>query len=465
MENERAQWGSKLGFILAAAGSAVGLGNIWKFPGKAYAGGGGAYILIYLAIILLIGVPVMLTELSLGRKTHKNTIGIFRELNKKYTWVGWAGIVCCAIIICYYGHVGGWVLRYIAAYVTEPAAAMDGGMNYFYNLLGYNAAEGTTFFPATALIFAAVFMCINCFIVVKGVSGGIEKFNKVGMPALFVILIVLLVRACTLDGAAEGIKYMLSFDFSKVDSSTFISALGQAFFSLSLGMAVMTTYGSYLDDDTNISKSSFIICGLDTLVAVLAGFVIVPAVFATLGAEGVGKGGGFAFGALGGVFNAMPAGGVFGLLFYLLLLFAALSSSISLAESVSAFICEEFHTDKKKTVIWLHVICYVIGIIYTLSQASYNIKFPWIDGTGINWPIAGDWMEFATDRLLLPICAFGECLFVGWIWKTKNVEEEVMKKGVSFKWAKLYGVLVKYLCPVAIAIILIVSMATGTTVS
>lgn len=466
MDNkERAQWASKIGFILAAAGSAVGLGNIWKFPGKAYAGGGGAFLLIYLAIVILIGVPVMVTELSIGRHTRKNTIGSFRTLNKKFSWVGWFGVICAFVILCYYSHVGGWVISYIASYVTESSAVMADGLSYFYGFLGIDAATGATWFPTRAIIFAFIFVAINTIILLKGVSGGIEKFNKVGMPALFVILIILLVRAATLPGAGEGLKYMLSFDWSKVNSGTFISALGQAFFSLSLGMAIMITYGSYLNDKEHISKNSFIICGLDTLVAFLAGFIIVPAVFATLGSEGIGKGGGFAFASLAGVFKAMPAGTVFGILFYLLLLFAALSSSISIQEGVVAFCCEEWGWERKKTIIGMSIVCFLIGIIYTISQASVNITIPWIDFTGISHPIAGDWMEFLTDRLLLPVCALGECIFVGWIWGPKKVQEEVEKEGVKFGWFKLYSFLIKYLCPIAIAVIIIYSFATGTTVS
>ena len=465
MEKKRDQWVSKLGFILAAAGSAVGLGNIWKFPGKAYAGGGAAFLLIYLAIVLIIGAPVMVTELSLGRNCQANTVGIFRKLDKRFAWTGWAGVIVGFIILCYYGHVGGWVIRYIFGYITEANTVMGEGMNYFYNLLGYDAAAGTTFFPWAAIICAAIFMALNAFILLKGVSGGIEKFNKVGMPALFVILIILLIRSVTLPGSAEGLKYMLTPDFSKVNGETLITALGQAFYSLSLGMAIMTTYGSYLPKKENISKNSFIICGLDTMVAFLAGFIVVPAVFATLGADGVGKGGGFAFGALGGVFKQMPAGGLFGLLFYVLLFFAAISSSMSIAEGTISFICEEFHTERKKTTIILCIVCFLIGIVYTISQAAVSINIPWFDFTGKTVVCAGDWMEFLTDRLMLPVCALGEAIFAGWVLKPDKVIAEVEQEGVKMGWKKFYVFCIKFLCPIAIAVILIYSMVTGTTVS
>ena len=221
MEPKRAQWGSKIGFILAAAGSAVGLGNIWKFPGKAYEGGGGAYILIYLAIVLLIGIPVMLSELTIGRGAQANAIDSYGKLGHPgYKWVGWFGVIVAFIITSYYCHVGGWVLRYVASYATEATKVYADPLGYFYALLGYNAVTGETWFPLTAVIFAGIFMGITCFIIVKGVESGIERFNKIGMPALFVILIILLIRALTMPGAGEGLQYMLIPDWSKVTFST-----------------------------------------------------------------------------------------------------------------------------------------------------------------------------------------------------------------------------------------------------
>ena len=466
MEKKRDQWASKIGFILAAAGSAVGLGNIWKFPGKAFAGGGGVYLLVYLTIVIFIGVPVMVSELAMGRKTGQNTIGTFRTLNKKFAWAGWCGIICAFVILCYYGHVGGWVIQYVCKYIFQAQATMDSGLGGFYNLLGYDAATGATWFPWAAIAFAALFMAINAFILIKGVSGGLEKVNKVGMPALFVILIILLVRSVTLPGAGEGLKYLVSVQSEKVNmSSTVISALGQAFYSLSLGMAIMITYGSYLSKKENIAKNSLIICGLDTLVAFLAGFIIIPAVFVTLGPDAVGKGAGFGFGGLCGVFKALPAGQLFAILFYLLLFFAAISSSTSIAEGIIAFLCEQFGWERKKTTIGLCVVCFAVGIIYTISQASVNIKMPWFDFKGITMVTAGDWMEFATDRLLLPLCALGESILVGWVIKPQTIFEEVTAEGNKFSWFKVYSFLIKYLCPIAIVAILAVSLITGTTVS
>jgi NSS family neurotransmitter:Na+ symporter len=296
---------------------------------------------------------------------------------------------------------------------------------------------------------------------------GIEKFNKIGMPALFVLLIVLMVRAITLPGAGEGLKYMLSPDFSKVTGETFLVALGQAFFSLSLGMSIMITYGSYLKKEENLAKNTALVCGLDTLIAFLAAFMIIPAVFATLGAEGVGKGGGFAFVALAGVFEKMPGTALWGILFYLLLFFAALTSAMSLLEGAVAAVSEQKNWDRTKTTIGLVAIMFVIGVFYTISQAAFNIKGVWFDFTnGVSYPALADWMEFVTDRLLIPICALTVCLLAGWVWGAKNGVAEVEQGGkISFKLGGAWTVAVKYIAPAAIVIIIIFGLLLGRALS
>ncbi len=464
--DSRAQWGSKLGFILAAAGSAVGLGNIWKFPGRAYEGGGGTFLLVYLAVVLLLGVPLMMTELSVGRASQSNVVGAFTRLGHKgYSWVGWIGVLGAFIITSYYSHVGGWVLRYVFGYAFDAPQIYAEPLGYFYNMLGLHA-DGTTGFPTAAILFAAAFITLNAVVIIRGVEGGIEKFNKIGMPLLFVLLIVLLVRAVTLPGAQEGLAYMLSFDASKLSFSTFISALGQAFYSLSIGMAIMITYGSYLSKTENIERNTLLICGMDTLVAVLAGFIVVPAVFATIGEGEVGKGGGFAFVSLAGVFQQMPGGRFFGVLFYLLLLFAALTSSISLIESVVAFLTERFKLPRKGATIVLCIVLFLLGCLYTCSQAAYPLKGVWVDPVhGLSFPAFCDAMEFLTDRVMIPACAFGCCIFVGWAWKPESAVSEIRQSGARFGWAKLYGFIIRYLAPIAIMTILVLSLATGTTLS
>ena len=448
MENERAQWGSKLGFILAAAGSAVGLGNIWKFPGRAFEGGGGCFLLIYLLIVIFLGAPMMLTELSVGRASQANIVGVFHKLgHKNFSWVGWIGVIGAFVITCYYAHVGGWVLRYVVGYATESPSIYSDSLGYFYNMLGYHS-DGTTSIPWVAILFAAIFMALNAIIIIRGVESGIESFNKVGMPALFILLLILLVRSVTLDGAAEGLQYMVSLDWSKVNFSTFLAALG------------------HLPKTENIAKNTVLICAMDTMVAFLAGFIIVPAVFATLGESEIGKGGGFAFVSLAKVFDQMPGGTFFGVLFYLLLLFAALTSCISLVESIVAFLTEHFAWQRTRTTIIVCVIMFLIGCLYTCTQAAVPLKGIWFDAAnGVTYPAFCDFMEYLTDRIMIPVCALGCCIFVGWVWKPESAIEEIEQCGVRFGLAKVYSILIKYVAPVAILAILIMSFAAGMTLS
>ena len=466
MEKGRAQWGSKIGFILAAAGSAVGLGNIWKFPGRAFEGGGGCFVLIYLVIVLFLGVPMMLTELSVGRASQANIVGTFHKLGyRQFSWVGWVGVGGAFVITCYYCHVGGWVLRYVFGYAMEAPKIYADSPGYFYSMLGYYG-EGATGFPWAAVLFAAIFMTLNAVIIIRGVESGIEKFNKIGMPALFILLLILLVRAVTLDGSQAGLHYMVSLDWSKVSFDTVLAALGQAFYSLSIGMAIMITYGSYLPRTENIARNTALVCAMDTLVAVLAGFIIVPAVFATLGGQQVGKGGGFAFISLAGVFGQMPGGTFFGVVFYLLLLFAALTSCMSLVESIVAFLTEHFSWQRKAATIAVCAVMFCIGCLYTCSQAAYPIKGIWFDAAnGISFPAFCDFMEFLTDRIMIPICALGCCIFAGWVWKPENAIAEIEQNGVRFGLARVYSLLIKYVAPLAILTIMVMSFATGMTLS
>ncbi len=466
MDNNRSQWGSRIGFILAAAGSAVGLGNIWKFPGRAYEGGGGSFLIIYVLIVIILGAPLMITELSVGRAGKSNIVSTFKNLgHKEFSWVGWVGVLGAFIITCYYSHVGGWVLRYVFAYALHAPEIYADSPAYFYDMLGAHA-DGTTSIPWVALAFAAAFIALNGIVIIKGVSGGIEKFNKFGMPALFIMLIILLIRTVTLPGSAEGLKYLLTFDWSKVTFSTILSALGQAFYSLSIGMAIMITYGSYLPKNENIAKNTALICAMDTLVAILAGFIIVPGVFATLGADQIGKGGGFAFVSLAQMFQSMPGGRFFGALFYLLLLFAALTSCISLIESIVAFLTEKMGLERKKSTIWLCVVLFAIGCLYTCTQAAIPMKGIWLDGTnGVTFPAFCDFMEYMTDRIMIPICALGCCIFVGWVWKPEQVVKEVEACGDKFRIAGIYKILIKFIAPVAILMILIMSFTSGITLS
>ena len=450
---KRGQWATNIGFILAAAGSAVGLGNIWKFPRMAYGNGGGAFIIIYLLIVFFIGATVMLTEFTVGRNAQKNAVGALRTINKRWTFIGGMGILTGFIILSFYSHVGGWVLKYCVEYLTGASGVYADPTNFFLvDILGM----GTAFPIQGALIYPFIFMAITAFIVVKGVSGGIEKLNKVLMPALFGLLILLAIRGVTIEGASEGLKYLLYPDFSKVTADVVLAALGQAFFSLSLGMGVMATYGSYLSKEENLVKNTFMVCSLDTLVALLAGFSMIPIAFAA-GIDIAGGGNaGFAFISLAGAFQAMPFGTAFGALFYILLLFAAITSAISILEGTVAYVTEEMNIDRTKAAIGLAVVMFGIGIIYTTSQACKNIKGIWFDANGLSYPVFGDMMEFAVDKLLMPLGALLFCIVVGWSWGIDKASDEITSHGkYAFKLKGIYTVMVKFIAPIAIILIML----------
>ena len=454
----RAEFGSTLGFILSAAGSAVGLGNIWKFPGKAYACGGGAFLIIYLIIVALVGTTVMMAEFTLGRKSHKNAVGALRDVSEKWSWVGGLGVLTGFIILCYYCQVGGWTMNYIWAYIADVKTVWADPMAYFLGMLG---ADG---FPLKgAIIFPLIFLFLTAFIISHG-TAGIEKMSKILMPVLFILLIGLMVRACTLPGADEGVKYMLHVDWSTINTTAILTALGQAFFSLSLGMGVMITYASYLSSDDNLISNTGIICVLDTLVALFAGFMIIPAVFATGIAPGMG--GGFAFATLAGVFMAIPGGQFMGMLFYFLLFFAAVTSSTSILEGTVSFLVEEKGMERKKTLVTVSVILFIVGVFYTLSQVYMNLKGVWISKDGIQFPIFGDFLEYLTDRLLLPLGAFFTTFVVGWIWGTDASVDEATSNGkFKFGLAPVYKFMVKFIDPIVIGVIIVAGMVFGMAIS
>lgn len=458
---KRSQWASNLGFVLAAAGSAVGLGNIWKFPGKVGAYGGGAFLLCYVLIVALIGFPVMLAELSIGRKTQKNMVGAFRKLNKRWSFAGVIGLVTLFVIMSYYSVVGGWVIKYIVKYLT--GANFGSGENpyqtYFVDFISK---------PVEPLIWGLLFMILCIVVVVIGVSKGIERVSKVLMPALFVLLIGIVIRAVTLPGAWEGVRYMFEVRPGTVDGNTFVGALGQAFFSLSVGMGIIVTYGSYVPKEENLAKSAVWICVLDTLVAILAALAIIPVVYITLGAEGLGMGGGFAFMALPEVFEHLPGGVIFGLIFFILLFVAALTSAISILESCVAFLTEEFHFTRLKSCIILGIPMLILGAGYSLSQSeARGINLPWFDfANGVQMLPMNAVMEKFTDNLMIPVGALVFCIFVGWIWGTKPAADEISSNGTcKFPIRKIWSFIVKYLAPVFIALILFFTIGRGQGLS
>lgn len=435
-QKNRGQWASNLGFVLAAAGSAIGLGNIWKFPYLAGKNGGAAFVVIYLAVVILIGFTVMLGEMAIGRNTHMSAFEAYKKLSKKWAFVGFIGVLVGFCILSFYSVIGGWVLNYIAKYFV-------GGVT------GSQAADYFTGFITNTtqpIFWHFAFMFITAAIVLKGISGGIEKANKFMMPALFVILIIIVIRSVTLEGAGAGLKFYLMPDFSKVTIGTFVAALGQAFFSLSLGMGAIITYGSYLGSNENLEKNAVMIPALDTLAALLAGFAILPAVFA-FGFE-PDKGPSLMFITLPSVFDAMPFGQIFGILFFILVFFAALTSSISLLEVVVSFMIDTFKLSRKMVTVVMSIIIFLIGIPCSLANGPVLENFKIL---GRNF---FDFMSFMAESVLMPLGGLLMCIFIGYVWGMDNIVKEITCDGrYKFVSKGFFTVMIKYISPVLIFII------------
>lgn len=439
---KRDGFGSKLGIITAAAGSAVGLGNIYRFPCELGNNGGGAFLLVYLLIVLCLGVPVMLSELIIGRRTQKNPIGAFRKLKPKSGWsiIGYLGVFCAFIIMAFYSNVAGWTLEYVFKAVGnqfqgKDLATIEKDFSDFHNLGWKN------------IIWEGVFILLTAFVVFKGIANGIEKYSKVLMPLLFAILIILAVRSLTLPGAKEGLNFLLRPDFSKITGSVLISALGQVFFSLSMGMGVLITYGSYIKKDDNLTSTALSVTLSDTMVALLAGLVIFPAAFSF----GVNpqEGMGLVFCTLPMIFNQMAGGYFFCIIFFLLLAVAALTSTISMLEVIVAYFVEELHMSRRWATVIAATSCMVLGVF-----ASLSLK----DGSNIT--IAGmsffNSLDYLSAKILLPVGAFFIVIFVGWILGKSDFFDEITNGGglkMSIKGVIFF--IIKYLAPLAIAVIFI----------
>ncbi len=435
-ESNRGQWASNIGFILAAAGSAVGLGDIWKFPYLAGANGGGAFVVIYLAMVVIIGFVIMLGEMAIGRNTHLSAVGAYKKLSEKWAFIGFIGVIVGFCILSFYSVIGGWVLNYIYKYLTGGIVGAEAGA-YFSGFI-----SGTT----GPIVWHLLFMILTCVIVLKGIAGGIEKASKFMMPALFILLIVVALRSVTLDGAMEGIKFFLKPDFSKVTIETVMAALGQAFFSLSLGMGAIITYGSYLGKTENLEKNAIIIPAIDTAVAILAGFAVLPAVFAFGFEPGVGPS--LMFITLPSVFDAMPFGQFFGILFFILILFAALTSAISLLEVVVSFIIDNFKIERKKATIIISIMIFIIGIPCSLANGPVMGDFLIF---GHNF---FDFMSFLAESVLMPLGGLLMCIFIGYVWGVDNISNEISCNGkYRFRSKPFFIIMIKYVAPVLIFII------------
>lgn len=431
----REQWRSKLGFILAAAGSAVGLGNIWKFPYVTGANGGAAFVVIYLLAVLLVGFVVMVCEFVMGRATQKNIVGAYSQLRgPRWGVFGYLGVFCGMLILSYYSVIGGWTIKYLVVGLSGTARFVtEGSAGDFFVAFTHDGWQ--------VFAYQALFMLLTLVVVLRGVAGGLERWCKALMPALLVLLVVLMVRALTLPGAAKGIDFYLKPDFSKVTGRTVMAALSQAFFSLSIGLGTMMTYGSYLRKDVDLPRSALQICGLDTLVALLAGMVIFPAAFA-FGVQ-PGTGPGLTFITLPSLFAKVPLGAFWAMLFFLLLFVAALTSSISMLEIPVAYLLDKGMSRKGAT--WL------------MSAIILAMGVPSAFGDAKGWTIFGKDVisagSYLSDSLLMPFGGFMVCLVAGWL-NRREMEAEALAGGRS-GWVKFWGFLARYVTPLLILAVFI----------
>ncbi|WP_345947240.1 sodium-dependent transporter [Natroniella acetigena] len=438
---ERENWTSKLGFILAAAGSAVGLGNIWRFPYVVGTNGGAAFLLVYLVAIILIGYPVIIAEMSLGRNSQKNPVGAFKDLAPDTSWwlVGALGVFTGFVILSYYSVVAGWSM----AYIVQAANGFTSDMEFANLFAGHITSVGEP------LLWHAVFMGITVGIISAGVVKGIQKTVKILMPILFILLLVLVFRSVSLEGAEEGLAFYLAPDFGDLSWQSFNDAIAQAFFTLSLGMGAMITYGSYLSEDENISDSAGYVLGLDTLVAVLSGFAIFPAVFALGLSPDAGPG--LTFITLPAVFAEMPLGTFFGFLFFLLLTIAAVTSAISLLEVVVAYIVDEHEWERKKAAQVVGIIIFLVGVPPLLGYSALS-DFEFL---GMDLLDTYDWFA---NTIFLPLGGLLTAVFAGHIWGARNTAEEANKAEGTLSVGNLFGILIKYVVPIAIGAIMIVGI-------
>ena len=446
-KKERGNFGSKLGVILASAGSAVGLGNIWRFPYETGNPGGAAFILIYLGCILLLGLPIMIAEFLIGRHSQANTARAYQILapGTQWRWVGRMGVLAGFLILGYYSVVAGWTLEYIFEAVSNSFA----GKTPAEFISSFQSFSSNPWRPA---LWLTLFLLATHFIIVKGVEKGIEKSSKIMMPTLFIIILILVGCSVTLPGAGKGIEFLLKPDFSKVDGNVFLGAMGQAFFSLSLGMGCLCTYASYFSKNTNLTRTAFSVGIIDTFVAVLAGFIIFPAAF-SVGIQ-PDAGPSLIFITLPNVFQQAFSGipilaYIFSVMFYVLLALAALTSTISLHEVVTAYLHEEFNFTRGKAARLVTTGCILLGILCSLSLGVTK-EFT-IFGLGMF-----DLFDFVTAKLMLPLGGLLISIFTGWYLDKKLVWSEITNNGtLKVPTYKLIIFILKYVAPIAISVIFI----------
>ena len=449
MTNKRSSFTSKIGFVFAAAGSAVGLGNLWRFPYLAAQYGGGIFLLVYIILAITFGFALMIAEISIGRKTGLSAIGAFRALDKRFAFVGYLCAIIPIIILPYYSVIGGWVTKYFLTYVTgggKEAASAE----FFGNFISS---------PVEPILWFTLFIAVTALIVLFGVEKGVESVSKIMMPVLVVITVAIAIYALTLPDALDGLVYYVKPDFSKFSGMTVLAAMGQLFYSMSLAMGIMITYGSYTKKDLHIEQSTRRIELFDTGIAFFAGLMIIPAIFSFYGGdaealdENLTKGPSLMFIMLPKVFESMPAGGFIGTLFFLLVLFAALTSSISLMETIVSIFMDKLKVGRKTACLIVLGISLILGIPSSLGNGVWSgVKIIGMDFLSF--------FDFITNNVMMPVVAFVTCILVGYVIKPQSVIEEVELNG-KFKAKKMFSVMIKYVAPICIVAILVFSVCEG----
>ncbi len=436
MQQERGQWQSTAGFILAAAGSAIGLGNIWRFPYVAGTNGGAAFVFIYLVCVALICLPYLFCELSIGRRTGRNPVGAMLALKGKSPWslVGGLGVLTGVCILSYYGVIAGWAFGYIFKSFVAPAMS-----------LGDFSANALVAVPLFAL-----FLLFTVLVVARGVEKGIEKSARILMPMLLVLMLLLIVRGLTLPGAMKGVEFLVKPDFSVVTPATVLAALGQAFFSLSLGMGAMITYGSYLPKSANLPTSGVWVALFDTGIALLAGFMIFPALFALGGNPSSGPP--LIFEVLPRVFEQMPMGAVVAAVFFILLSIAALTSTVSLLEVPVSYVVDEKRWSRKKSVWVIGGAAFALGLPAALEPSTPALQsMSFLGATGFL-----SVMDLIWGNISLGVGAMLLCIFTGWVWGFRNAGAELQQGGtMSDGMVKVWGLFIRFICPIFIFLVLL----------
>lgn len=430
MNSERATWSSKFGMVMAAAGSAVGLGNLWRFPYVTAQSGGGAFLIIYLAIVATIGLTMILVESALGMRAKTDAVGALKTITPRFGFIGGIGILAGAIIVPYYCVIGGWIMAYIAESFSLTTLE-----NFEEHFSAFIAS------PVPPALYFVLFLGLTGVIVYRGIQNGIEKACKIMMPALFVLLLILMARSLTLPNALDGVKFFFKPDFSKITGETFLQALGQAFFSLSVGMGIYITFGSYANTEAKVFKTMWPVPTLDTLVSLLTGLTIFPAVFAF--GISMNAGPSLVFITFPKIFASIPFGAFFSLVFFALLLMAALTSSMSLMEVVVTFLCDQWKMTRKKAVISYSLLSLVGGVLVSLS-------FGVLSGFKIGGKILFDQFDFLASNILLPTGGFLICIATGWVLGVDKLNVFHSKAAET-----AFAFSVRYITPIAVAAVLL----------